>query len=312
MAELPTLETLTALDGTPLALRRWPTPAGAPRGRVVLVHGLGEHTGRYGHVADWFRGQGWEFLGADLRGHGLSGGPRGAVRRPDDHLRDLVTVLDEVTRPRPGFPPTEGAGHIDATPTGAAPGGATPGGAVTAHRPTLLLGHSLGGLLAALFVARAVRPVDGLILSSPAFDAGLGIGKRILLAVGHTFVPDFAQPNRLDVERISRDPEVVRAYRADPLVHARVTPRLARMAVDGGGEVLARAAGWQVPTLLLWAGADALVAPRGSGAFARESPRPVVWARRFDRLFHEILNEPERAEVLAEIGAWLDVRFPRA
>lgn len=277
---LPAGETVPAPDGTPLAIRRWSVDA--PRGQVVIVHGLGEHSGRYGPVAARLLSGGWQVGAYDLRGHGRSGGPRGGVRRADDHLRDLSTVLD----------------HLHPAP----PGGAGPAG------PLVLLGHSMGGQIAAQFVARAHRPVDGLVLSSPALDAGLSWFQRLQVAVGHALVPDLAQPNRLDVGRISHDAQVVRTYRDDPLVHDRVTARTARAIIDGGAEVLASAPEWRVPTLLLWAGADALVSPAGSARFAASAPAAIVRARCFDGLYHEILNERVAEPVFAELLAWLETR----
>lgn len=287
---LPDVEMVPAEDGTPLALRRWQAPAGASRGTILIVHGLGEHSGRYGQVAPRLRADGWDLVAYDHRGHGRSGGPRGGLRRPDDLLRDLARVIDVVRAP--------------ATSASARSGG------LGRHHPFLLLGHSMGGLVAAQFVARATRPVDGLILSSPALDAGLSLSKRIQLAFGHSFLPDVALSNRLDADRISHDAAVVRAYRTDPLVHDRVTARLARALVDGGKEVLERASSWRVRTLLLWAGADALVSPAGSAAFAREAPSALVRFRCFDGLYHEILNEVDAAPVFAELRHWLDDRFP--
>jgi alpha-beta hydrolase superfamily lysophospholipase len=107
---------------------------------------------------------------------------------------------------------------------------------------------------------------------------------------------------------ISRDPAVVAEYEADPLVHDRITPRLARFILAAGRIARRRATRWVVPTLLMWAGADRCVAPRGSRDFARGAPLQRVKAREFAGLFHEIFNEPERDEVAAELLAWLDAR----
>ena len=107
---------------------------------------------------------------------------------------------------------------------------------------------------------------------------------------------------------MSRDPAVVQAYVADPLVHDRITPRLVRFIVDGGALVRERAMFWRMPTLLLYAGADRCVAPAGSDAFAAAAPAEAVAHRRYDTLFHEIFNEPEQAQVLAELAAWLAQR----
>jgi alpha-beta hydrolase superfamily lysophospholipase len=127
----------------------------------------------------------------------------------------------------------------------------------------------------------------------------------LLLAIGSALLPDLAQGNGLKPDWVSRDPAVVRAYLADPLVHDRITPRLVRFIVDGGERARELAPRWATPTLLMWAGADRCVAPRGSVAFAAAAPGAIVQSRAFDGLFHEIFNEPEKAEVTAELLRWL-------
>ena len=271
----PTLPMLPMRDGTRLAQRHW-DPAGPAKGTVLIVHGLGEHSGRYDHVATFLTARGWHVIAYDLRGHGHSEGRRGAIRRADDHLTDLTTVVDAV-RSSPLTPDTR----------------------------LLLLGHSMGGAFAAQFAARAVRPIDGLILSSPALDPGLTSSQRIQLAIGRTLTPGLALSNQLDVTRLSHDPAVVAAYRADPLVHDRVTPRLAQAIVDAGTEAIARAPHWTLPTLLLWAGDDRNVAPAGSARFAARAPSDQVTATVFPAMFHEIFNEPARAQVFAALETWL-------
>lgn len=266
--------TVRTRDGLDLPLRHW--AAAAPRGRLLLVHGLGEHIGRYAHVAAHLVARGWDVVGHDQRGHGTAPGTRGALRASDDLLADLTAVVDAV---RPQAP-----------------------------MPLVLLGHSMGGLLAAQFVAQSRRPVDALVMTSPALDAGLGLAQRIQLTVGHALVPDLPMGNRLDATRISHDPEVVHRYRTDPLVHDRVTARLARSLVNGGAEVLARAPHWTLPTLLLWAGSDHLVSPKGSARFAATAPPSVVTAQCFDALYHEIMNERDATPVFAALDAWLDPR----
>jgi alpha-beta hydrolase superfamily lysophospholipase len=244
------------------------------------VHGLGEHSGRYAHVARALREWGWAPVSYDQRGHGHSAGKRGVIRTPDDLITDLATVVDTV-RPADGT-------------------------------PFLLLGHSMGGNVVAHFVADAIRPVDGLILSSPALAGELTTWQAVQLRLALAFAPTLAIPNGFDPSTISHDPEVVRAYREDPLVHDRVCGRLVRSLFDGGAHVLSRAHAWVVPTLLMWAGDDHLVAPEGSVAFARRAPTALVEAHPFPSYYHEILNELEPAPVFEALRRWLDSRFPVA
>jgi alpha-beta hydrolase superfamily lysophospholipase len=270
---------LTTHDGLTLQLREWPVPDA--RGVVVIVHGLGEHVARHAHVAARLNAAGWYVLGPDQRGHGASEGPRGALGQADDFLADLALVID-LARTR-------------------------------SDGPLVLLGHSLGGLIASRFVLGTPgvawrRDVDALVMSSPALDPGMNAFQKGLLALLGPIAPNLAVNNGLKPAWISRDPAVVRAYRADPLVHDRVTPRLARFIVDGGVAVRAAAAAWRVPTLLMWAGSDRCVAPAGSAAFAAAAPRELVRTREFKPLFHEIFNEPEQGEVLGVLTAWLAER----
>jgi alpha-beta hydrolase superfamily lysophospholipase len=273
------MSTLTTSDGLKLQWREW--PCDDARGTVLIVHGLGEHIGRYEHVAAQLLRGGWHVVGYDQRGHGASEGPRGRLHHPDDLLRDLALVIDAVRARLRG--------------------------------PLLLLGHSMGGLVAARMVAAGLdakppkwhRAVDALVLSSPALDAGLSGAQKLLLKVLGALAPNAAVGNGLKPEWVSRDPAVVEAYVDDPLVHDRVAPKLVRFIVDGGVFVRAHAAQWRVPTLLIYAGSDRCVAPAGSAAFAAAAPTEVVSAQAFPALYHEIFNEPEQASVFAVLGAWL-------
>jgi len=272
--------TIRTRDGLELQRRDW--PSGDARGTIVIVHGLGEHIGRYAHVAARLNASRWSVVGVDQRGHGASPGERGRLAAEDDLLFDLAAVLDAVR-------------------------GETQG-------PLVLLGHSLGGLVAARLVAGGLesprppwqREVDALVLSSPALDIGMTAAKRGLLATLETLAPNLGIGNGLDVNAISRDAAVVAAYRADPLVHDRIAPRLVRFLADAGPAVRALAPRWRVPTLLLYAGSDRCVVPAGSAAFAAAAPEAVVTAHAFAPLFHEIFNEPEQDEVLKILAAWLD------
>ena len=119
--------------------------------------------------------------------------------------------------------------------------------------------------------------------------------------------PKLTVGNGLDARFLSHDPDVVAAYRADPLVHDRISARLGQFIAVSGRCVVSRAAAWDVPTLLLYAGADRLVDPSASRAFAAGAPRTVT-AHCFDDLYHEIFNEPAPAP-LVRLKQWLDARF---
>ncbi|MEK8051743.1 lysophospholipase [Ideonella sp. DXS22W] len=277
---------LVTADGLRLHLAPG-VPATAPlRGQVLLVHGLGEHSGRYAHVARHLAAAGFGVAAYDHRGHGASEGPRGVIPAADSLLADLGAVLAQVRAQHPGL-------------------------------PLVLLGHSLGGLVVGRYVAEglAAQPapwwqaVDGLVMSSPALDLGMNAAQKALLAVLGPIAPNLAVANGLKPEWVCRDPAVVRAYVADPRVHDRIAPRLVRFMLDAGALVRARAAQWRTPTCLLYAGADRCVAPRGSAAFAAAAPAACVQTTAYPGLAHEIFNESEQARVLADLTAWLQARF---
>lgn len=276
------LSTYTANDGENLALFEWKLPDGVkPRGVVILVHGLGEHAGRYDHVAQKLNSWGFHVRAYDQYGHGDSGGVRGTLSSDNRLLADLADMVDS-TRAR------------------------------TRNKlPVILLGHSMGGLVVGRFVSRKVRDVDALVMSSPALDPGLNIVQKLLLSVLPKLAPDFTVGNGLNPKYLSHDPEVVRRYLADPLCHDRVSGRLARFIADNGPATIARAPKWTVPTLLMYAGADKLVNPAGSKAFAAAAPKEVVTTQRFDALYHELFNELDAQPVFTTLQRWLDQRFPR-
>ena len=276
----------TAADGARLAVWRWLLPDDErPHGGVMIVHGLGEHAGRYLHVAERLNHMGWQVWAYDHYGHGRSDGARGTLSHPDRLQTDLADLLDSLR-------------------------GTLPAGA-----PLVLLGHSMGGLVAAHYVQRQIaregadaaqRPrVDALMLSSPALAIRTNALQKLLLASMPHLAPNLGVGNGLDANRISHDPAVVAAYRADPLVHDRISGRLARFIADAGPEVVARAPGWKVPTLLMYAGSDLLVNPAGSRAFGAAAPSQVVRAQCYPDLYHEIFNEVESQPVFDLLHDWL-------
>ncbi|MCK9688765.1 alpha/beta hydrolase [Scleromatobacter humisilvae] len=274
-------------DGLALHLRVWPA-ANASRGVAVLVHGLGEHIDRYDHVARRLNGLGFDVVGYDHRGHGRSPGQRGGMPADESLCADLGRVLYAARESFPG--------------------------------PLVLIGHSLGGLIAGRFVAEGLqptpaawwRPVDALVMSSPALDPGTNAVQKLLLAVVAPMLPNLAVSNGLKVDWVSRSPAVVKAYETDTLVHDRITGRVGLFVARQGPAVIAAAPRWTTPTLLMWAGADRCVSPAGSAAFAAAAPRGVVTVREWPGLFHEIFNEPEQDDVLAVMTDWLAARVPEA
>lgn len=278
---------LTASDGENLALYSWPHEdsskeialrAAKPRAVVLLVHGLGEHAGRYDHVAGILRGWGFEVRAYDQRGHGQSGGKPGTLPAPDALLNDLADVVDEA---RTQYP----------------------------NAPLILLGHSLGGLVVSRFVSLKMRPIDAVVLSSPALDAGLGAFQKLLLSVLPNVFPNMVVGNGLDVQYISHDARVIQAYLADRWVHDKMSPRLGKFIADAGPAVLAAAASWSIPTLVLYAGDDKLVNPNGSRRFVKAAPKSVVTGVCFEGLYHEVFNELQSAPVFGELKSWLDAKF---
>jgi alpha-beta hydrolase superfamily lysophospholipase len=272
-----TLSTFVANDGDNVMIQDWPLEPGAPlRGVVIVVHGLGEHAGRYEHVARQLNAWGFAVRGYDQCGHGESGGLRGSLPTDTRLLDDLADIVDS-TRLR-----------------------------MSKKTPLILLGHSMGGLVVGRFISLAIRPVEALILSSPALDPGLSSFQKLLVSVLPKIVPNLRVGNGVKPQYISHDPAVVAAYRADPLVHDRISARLAHFIAQASAQTVAMAGQWTVPTLLMYAGDDHLLNPQGSRNFAAAAPKPVVMARCFEDLYHEIFNEQDATPVFATMKAWLD------
>jgi alpha-beta hydrolase superfamily lysophospholipase len=273
---------LSGLHGEagPLALYDWALPASQPLGTVILVHGLGEHAGRYGEVAAHLQQWGFAVRAYDQQGHGQSHGARGDMLRPGSLQADLCRVIDD-TRQHPSLQGT----------------------------PLILLGHSMGGLVVARTLAEGLRPVDAAVLSSPALGAFPNLFQKMLLASLPRVVPHLRVDNGLKADFVSRDPDVVKAYKADPLVHRRISAGLAAWILTQGAQTLEDAGQWQVPTLLLYAGQDRLVNPLASADFARAAPAALLQAECFEGMYHEIFNDLYRAQVFAALKRWLLARF---
>ena len=267
-------------EAGPLALYDWALPASQPLGTVLLVHGLGEHAGRYGELAAHLHQWGFAVRAYDQQGHGQSEGARGDLLRPGSLQADLCRVIDD-TRQHPSFQGT----------------------------PLILLGHSMGGLVVARTLAEGLRPVDAAVLSSPALGAFPNLFQKMLLASLPRVLPHLRVDNGLKTEFLSRDPDVVKAYQADAMVHRRIATGLAAWILENGEKTLVDAAKWQVPTLLLYAGQDKLVNAQASADFARSAPKDVVQAECFEAMYHEIFNDLYRAQVFTALKRWLMARF---
>jgi alpha-beta hydrolase superfamily lysophospholipase len=270
-------------DGTTIFLREWPVPDGVPaRGALLLVHGLGEHSGRYAHVGERLAALGLHVRAYDHRGHGESDGPRGSLPHPEALLDDLRAVFDDLAAAQGGAPP-------------------------------FLLGHSLGGATAARAATGGWVTPRGLVLSSPALRVSPSPVERGLIAVARRAAPDTGFPNRLPIDKVSHDPAVVAAYKADGLNHDRITPRMYDFLADAGAAARRDAARFTVPTLLLVAGADALVDARGAREFSAALPAGVGTLHWYDGLYHELFNErePDRSGVLGDLDAWLEEQLSR-
>jgi alpha-beta hydrolase superfamily lysophospholipase len=279
---MPALEsTIKAQDGTPLFVADWmPETADTSTGGIVLMHGLGEHCGRYAHVARFFNERGLSVRTFDHRGHGRSGGARGDVPDNEAILRDAKIVIDDFAHRLGGGKP-------------------------------MLFGHSMGGLFAARFATGRLSPVKALILSSPALGLPLSGFQQVLLKVLTSVAPGLGINNGLKTRYLSHDPAVEAAYVKDPLVHPKISARLLnsmRAAVDFAQS---HAGELDVPVLLVFAGQDHLVDAGGSERFAARLAPGIGSVRRFDDFYHEIFNESGKAQVFDEVQRWLD-RLPGA
>ncbi len=264
---------IAARDGLKLFYRRWPVHA--HRAVLVIAHGLGEHSGRYAHVAAHLNAQGIEVWALDHRGHGQSEGARGCVNDSADFLHDLDRFLLHVREKTGGKP--------------------------------FLLGHSLGGLIAASYATHNMGPLRGLALSSPALKLHLSAPQALLARVLSTLAPKLTVPNGLKRDKLSHDPAVAIAYSADPLVHDKASGPLVNWMVQEAEYVHAHAAALSIPVLMLWAGQDALVHPAGSERFFAALPATVRSGNPLPDLYHEIFNErePDRSEALSVLSGWL-------
>jgi alpha-beta hydrolase superfamily lysophospholipase len=270
-------ETITTEDGATIFRQQW-LPDDEPRAIVCLVHGLGEHSGRYGNVVDALTAEGLGVFSFDLRGHGKSSGGRGDLR-VDDAMADIGSLIADAAAQVPDV-------------------------------PVIVYGHSLGGLLSMTYVVRNRPDIAAHVSTAPALDTQLR-QQRLKLTVANllsSVLPGIAVPTGVDASAISRDPEVVAAYEADPLVHDKASFALATQSL-AAMEALREIKEYPVPLLLIQGTADTVVIPAATHEFAVRVEGDVVLFE-YEGLYHEPHHEPERAEIFNDIKVWLNERLP--
>lgn len=249
----------------------------APKGVVVLSHGLAEHSGRYVHVASRLNDGGYAVYAVDHWGHGRSDGTRANVDRFAHVLADLDTVLTMARGEHPGV-------------------------------PVFLLGHSLGGLIALDYViTHGESGLAGLVLSGAAVDPSVGSAvQRAAAGFLSRYTPNLGVL-ALDATAVSRDPDEVAKYVEDPLNHhGKVCARTGAETLASVDRVVKALPGVSLPLLVMHGAADRLTSPSGSTLVAESAGSKDKTLKLYDGLFHEIFNEPERDTVLADVVAWLD------
>ena len=276
MTQLVALQShqVSAADGTMLYVTDYLLPAAQARGSVVIMHGLGEHSGRYRHIAGFFNECGISVRCYDHRGHGRSQGQRGDVINGDPMLQDAEIIIEDFS--------------------------------VRFAEPPFLFGHSMGGLFAARFALAGLAPLRGLILSSPALALTMSPFQHRMLKLLHAVAPSLGVPNGLPRAFLSHDPKVVAAYKADPLVHGRISARLLRSMLRSIDYCQAHAAEMRIPTLMLVSGDDHLVDAEGSKRFFAKLPPGLAQMHVYDGMYHEIFNEVDSQRPFADLKAWLE------
>ncbi len=265
-------------DGVYFFVRGW-EPDNRPKALVALIHGLGEHTRRYGHVAKAMTEAGYAFVGFDLRGHGKSSGIRGHFPSLEVVMHDMKDFFIFLTERYPNI-------------------------------PQFLYGHSLGGLLVLTYALKNKTTLKGVIatgagLRSPIHEQKMKILMAKLLG---SLAPSAQIASGLETAAISRDQNVVNIYSSDPLVHDRISLGFGKTGLNATDYVWNHAEEFSVPLLIMHGSADRITYPHGSENFAKLASKnnPDVKLKLWDGLYHEVHNEPEKEEVLKFMIDWLD------
>jgi alpha-beta hydrolase superfamily lysophospholipase len=254
-------------------------PGPLPRAALVFVHGLAEHIGRYGYPIQHFTRLGFACYGLDLRGHGQSDGIRVHVQSFDDYDADVAVVLREVRERHPGL-------------------------------PTVLIGHSMGGLVALRYALNHPDELQALIVSSPALGAHpKARPPRHLVRIAKILSllwPTLLFKSNLDASMICRDPAIVEAYVKDKLVSNRASARWFTSLLAAQEDAFVRAGNLRTPTLLMQSGADQLVDPAATARWAELAAPELVSFYTWPGFYHEMFNEPERLKVFQLMESWID------
>jgi alpha-beta hydrolase superfamily lysophospholipase len=276
-------DTMTTTDG--LTLRtRLDRPVATPLARIVLIHGIGDQVDGVPYVtaAAALASRGFAVHRMELRGHGLSDGPRMYVRRWADFRDDLARFLAGVRAAAPA-------------------------------RPVFLAGVSMGGLIVTNYAASEPGGLAGVAAVAPALgQTGGSPVLRALLPLLALVAPRVQIDPRLDLSHLTRDADLQRAYLADPLYQVGVTPRLAAELVRAIAETRARTAGFRVPLLIQHGTADTLTSPRGSVEFYERAGVADKTYRRYEGAYHNLFVETNREEVFDDLAAWASARVSPA
>jgi alpha-beta hydrolase superfamily lysophospholipase len=271
-----------AADGTRLYWRRY-VPDDKPRAELLFVHGLAEHSGRYGHVMRYFADRGFDCWAVDYRCHGKSPGLRVHVDRFDEFLLDIAAAYRLVR-------------------------------AEQTWLPLFLVGHSQGGLLVLRHVLARPDGIEGIIVSSPFLgmhpNAAPSAPLHVVANIISTFSPKLMFSKVAEPRFLSRNPSVAEAYVNDPLVSNTVSARWFTEVLRAQADTLARAPDLTVPALVMQSGDDRLADPEATRAWVAAAPADLVDYVEWDGLFHEMFNEPEKQQVFEKMDGWLEERLP--
>jgi len=271
--------TFKGIRGAAIYYQSW-QPDDEPKAVLLIVHGLAEHSGRYMNVVNRFVPMGYAVYGIDHVGHGKSSGTRVYVCRFEEYTQTLKIYFDMVRRWQP-------------------------------DKPIFLMGHSMGGLIGAVYLLDHQAELAGVVLSGPAVKPHDSVSPAIFFVgkVISALMPKMGVI-LLEAEGVSRDPAVVKAYVNDPLVcRGKVTARLSTELVRAMRRVAAEAANIRLPILILQGSADSLVDPKGAQMLYDAVSSVDKTIKIYDGLYHEVYNEPEHDQVLGDVEAWLETHL---